>query len=215
MSAERIDLFSLLEDPTCASMRSIASRIEAGEVFIYPTDTIYGVGARFDSSCARKKIASIKKREPAQPMILLGARLETFSMLNPTFSPAARQCAEIFWPGLLTMLLPTQSGVEGVAIRVSDHPFVRKLSDILDVPLISTSANMSGVPYDPDPDLIYTLFRDLVDFMIDAGRLPLSQASTIVEFPLEGEPAVLREGCISSKDIASAIRGDFHRSKLP
>jgi len=194
-------------------MREIASRIEAGEVFIYPTDTIYGIGARFDSSCARKKIASIKKREPAQPMILLGARPETFSQLNPIISPAARQCAEVFWPGLLTMVLPTQSGFGSVAIRVSDHPFVTKLSAIFDVPLISTSANMSGVQYDPDPDLIYALFRDTVDFMIDAGRLPMSQASTIVEFPLEGDPVVLREGCISAKDIATAIRGGSMRSR--
>lgn len=205
MPAERIDLQTLLAPEGGRRFAEIAARIEHGAVFIYPTETIYGIGGRYDDSIVYKRILSVKQRTPHRPMILLGASTAQFDPLLCKFPPAARRCAAAFWPGLLTMVLPTPSAPEGIAIRVSNHPFVSMLARFFALPIFSTSANVSGEPYQPDPGSIYRTFTDRVDFMIDAGVLPSSLPSTVVRISAENEVTLVREGRIPAAEIFSVV----------
>lgn len=201
MPPERIHLKRLLAPGSSVEMSDIAARIENGAVFIYPTETIYGIGGRFDHENVFQKIIAAKGRSPEQPMILIGASLDNFAMLDLTISDVALRCAEVFWPGLLTMVLPSKQRAGGIGIRVSDHPFITALSRTFSCPLFSTSANKTGVSYLPDPEVIFSQMGEGVDFMIDAGTLPPSLPSTVIRINERDDVDILREGCISAEQI--------------
>jgi L-threonylcarbamoyladenylate synthase len=197
----------ILDEKNRPLLNEIASRISQGAICIYPTETIYGIGGRYDNSVVFQKILDAKGRSPNQPMILLGATIESFAPMRLHLPKVAQKLADAFWPGLLTMILPSPTKPEGVAIRVSNHPFVMALSDFIDRPLFSTSANVTGVPYNPDPDIIYQALGNQVDFMIDIGMLPPSLPSTVIRIVSHNEVSVVREGCIPSEKIFAIVNG--------
>lgn len=204
MPPERISASALL-DNNSPVRTAVAERIRSGQVFVYPTETIYGIGGRGDDPRVETKIIRVKKRAPDNPMILLAASVASFDGCDLWWTAAAKRCAAAFWPGLLTMVLPAENVPQGVAVRVSDHPVVKTLCESCPVPLFSTSANISGEEYDPDPQAIYTSVGTRCDFMIDAGMLPPSLPSTVARFSEDGSVEVLREGCISIEAIRTAI----------
>ena len=207
MPAERIALSALLEPENPAPLEQVRSRIAAGEVFVYPTETVYGIGGRFDGIEVYSRILAAKKRRPEQAMILIAADFAAFSPLSPVFPPAAEKLAGAFWPGMLTLVVPTKNSPDGVAVRVSGHPFLQALRPRCSHPLFSTSANISGEPYDPSTDAIYATFKESVDFMIDAGELPPSAPSTVVKVTGDNAVTVLREGSVSAERIFAVCKG--------
>lgn len=201
---DRIPLASVLSSDRLL-IRRCAERILNSEVFIYPTDTIYGMGGRADSAEVEKRILSIKGRLKQSPFILLAADLGSFSSYDISFPPKARVLAEKFWPGSLTLVLPWKNNEDGVGIRISDHPFIAALCKEISMPVFSTSANISDQPYKNDPEEIFRMFDGKVDFFIDAGKLPESKASTIVKCNADGSFEILREGAILQRQIIDAL----------
>jgi L-threonylcarbamoyladenylate synthase len=204
MQPERISASALLDINSSVRI-AIGERIHSGQVFVYPTETIYGIGGRADNPLVEEKIIRVKKRAADNPMILLATSLTSFDGFSLQWTEAAKRCADAFWPGMLTMVLPAENVPQGVAVRVSDHPVVKALCESCRVPLFSTSANISGEEYDPDPQTIYTAVGSRCDFMIDAGMLPPSPPSTIARFSEAGSVTILREGCISAEAIQTVI----------
>jgi L-threonylcarbamoyladenylate synthase len=105
----------------------------------------------------------------------------------------------------LTLVLPGGKKNEFIGVRVSDHPFIKKLYGKLTVPIFSTSANISGKPYVNSPDEIFSIFASNVDFMIDAGALPPSPPSTVVKILGDKKIQVVREGAVTVKEIIRAF----------
>jgi tRNA A37 threonylcarbamoyladenosine synthetase subunit TsaC/SUA5/YrdC len=103
-------------------------------------------------------------------------------------------------------VLPSDKSPEGTAIRVSDHPFISAIFSLIKTPLISTSANLSGQSYDPDPEHIFEIFRDKVDFMIDAGFLPPSPPSTVIKAGRNNEISPVREGAVRKSVIDQFLK---------
>ncbi len=204
---DRIGLASLLDKNGFGeAMTAVAERIASGAVFVYPTETIYGIGGRADSPAVEQRIRRVKDRKKSSPFILVAADLSCFKPLGLAFPPAAGRLARAFWPGNLTIVVPGPSGSEGIGIRVSDHPFVAALNARLKVPLFSTSANVSGSPYVNDPEAIFSAFRGEVDFMVDAGVLPDSLPSTVVNVAADNSITVLREGRIPAGRIMQTLQ---------
>ena len=204
MPLERIECAALLKNQSL--LVETAKRIAEGAVFVYPTETVYGIGGRCDKPEIFQRICAIKGRDLSRQMILLGATVDSFSILSPQFSLNAAKCAEAFWPGPLTIIIPTSDKPDGTAIRVTDHPFIHSLSSVFTIPLFSTSANISGKPYQADPDTIAKTFGKQVDFMIDDGNLTVSPPSTIIRFSPEDELVIVREGCIEEEKLREIVR---------
>jgi L-threonylcarbamoyladenylate synthase len=204
-SPERIPLRALLDAELHKSekIESVAGAIRKGALFVYPTETIYGLGGAYTIPGVREKIDKAKRRPADQPMIFVASRRSFFSGFPVVFPEAAERLARAFWPGMLTLVLPSLDEPRGIAIRVSDHPFIRAIFRHIDMPLYSTSANLSGSAYVNDPDLIYSLFRRQIDFMVDAGPLPALSPSTVVKVTNDNTVTVLREGAISAKMISA------------
>jgi L-threonylcarbamoyladenylate synthase len=206
MRSERIDCGQLLAGGQSARrLGELADRMRAGAVFVYPTETIYGLGGILIPS-VKERLLAVKQREEAHPLIAIAGSLEAFRHLPLEFAEPARRLAQAFWPGNLTLVVPLgKEGHESLGVRVSNHPFLSGLARHLDEPLYSTSANRSRETYRNDPDLIFSLFEGAIDFMIDSGTLPRSAPSSVVAVEREGRIRILREGVIARAEIEKVV----------
>jgi L-threonylcarbamoyladenylate synthase len=201
------DRYSLSDvlNPHSPILSDLAHRIRCGEVFTYPTETIYGIGGRADDSFVEQTIIRIKGRGNNAPFIRIGSHLDQFSKLDLYMPEKAKLLADRFWPGNITLIVPQMQGNGYVGIRVSDHPFIKSISQYIDFPLFSTSANLSGVPYVNDPDLIFATLSSGIHFMVDAGPLPESKPSSVVKITGDNVVEILREGVVRKDEIMSCI----------
>jgi L-threonylcarbamoyladenylate synthase len=203
MKAERIWLDEFLHWDL-KDKQAVLNEIENGAVFVYPTETIYGVGGLTLGDFVYKRVLEIKRRPPENPFILIASNREFFSSLNPQFSSKTELLANRFWPGPLTMVLPCDTTQTEIALRVTDHPFTTEINRHFNLPLISTSANVSGEPYNGDPDYIFNLFETSVDFMFDAGWLPRSLPSTVIKSSGDSVQ-IIRLGAVTQEKIEKCL----------
>jgi len=209
MPIERIAVGELTKgDGAGERLRDVARRVLRGAVFIYPTETIYGIGGIYGCDGVRERIVAAKRRPADEPMLLVAGRRRLFDETDAVIHPAARLLASRFWPGRLTLVVPSATGEGFVGIRESDHPFLTALAGVLPQPLYSTSANLSGEPYRNDIDLITRIFTGSVDFVVDAGNLPPSPPSTVVRVGRDGSMEMLREGAVEKDEIEAESSGD-------
>jgi L-threonylcarbamoyladenylate synthase len=182
-------------------LRVIADCIGRGAVFVYPTETIYGIGGSSAVPGVKERIFRAKRRAPDNDLILIAPDRAFFSRIPLIVPPAAEALAAAFWPGRLTLVLPLRHEAASVAIRVARHPFIDAIFPFLEAPLYSTSANISGEAYTNDPARISAIFAGKIDFFIDAGSLPASPPSTVVKIGRDGTAELLREGAIPADRI--------------
>jgi L-threonylcarbamoyladenylate synthase len=182
--------------------------LREGGVVAFPTDTVYGLGARADVDGAVSRIYEIKKRSRHLPLPLLLANISQLELVAQTVPELAYRLAERFFPGGLTLVLPRSSwisdiitgGGETVAVRVPNHPIPLALIRGVGVPITGTSANLSGMPGPLTAEEVCSQIGREIDFIIDGGRCPGGVESTVVDVS-DGFPRVLREGPISREEI--------------
>lgn len=181
-----------------------------GGLVVYPTDTVYGLGAYAYLEEAVARVYQVKGRAQDKPFPLLvaeAADMERLAMI----SPLAWRLAERFLPGGLTLILPslpttplwlTSGGT--IALRVPNHPVPRALSRGLEAPIIGTSANRSGGPEPTTLEEALAQVGNGVDAAIDGGRSPGGVPSTVLD--LSGpRPVILREGAVPRQAIEEIV----------
>lgn len=203
------------------TLDSVLAHLRRGGLLAYPTETVYGIGG-LPTQAVIEKLAALKERDPAKPMLLLVQDREAVSDL--TWTPEAIELANVFWPGSVTLVLSDPGarypdGVRGsdggVAVRVSPHPVVRELVSGVGGPILSTSANRPGEA--PALDAQGALGAALAagageDFwVLDGGALEPSAPSTIIDCS-GPEPVVLREGTIPLGRVRCVLP-DIHERK--
>lgn len=192
------------------ALREAAAAIEAGAIVIYPTDTLYGLGADALSDSAVARLYAVKARDEKKPIHAIVADMQ-MAERYAYVDGAAGLLAARFFPGPLTLILKKKEGIEtGIAkgidtfgIRIPDNEFCKELVDTFGGPITTTSANRSGMHPMRTVDAILEQFDELdrgISCVIDAGELPLRQPSTVVDCSGE-HPVILREGAISADDI--------------
>lgn len=200
MTGERIDLSAVLSGGRSLSVvAGLVSRIKRGALFVYPTETIYGIGG-IAVPAVKERVLRAKRRALENPMIIIAGSFSMLEHVGVVLNEKAARLAEALWPGNITLVVRSPQGGT-VGVRVSDHPFLRALVPHVILPLYSTSANVSGEPYVNDPDRIHDLFRDRIDFMIDAGPLPGFLPSTVVDVSQENRVLILREGAVPAVKV--------------
>ncbi len=189
------------------------SVLKKGGVVVYPTDTVYGLGAGMVFWKAVERIYAIKERPRTMPLPLLLADISQVDAVAESISPLSRFLMRKFWPGGLTLVLCASSevpdivaaGGKTVAVRIPDHAVPIALIRGLGMPIVGTSANLSGQPSPLTADAVYSQLGDRVDLIIDGGRCLGGVESTIVD--ATGETSViLREGAISRAEIERICR---------
>jgi len=182
-----------------------------GGVVVFPTDTLYGLGADVFSLAALQRIFSIKGRRADLALPVLVAGLDQVEAVAQPMSAQAQRLAERFWPGPLTLVMRRSpdlpglvtGGADTVAVRMPGHPVPLELARRLGRPITGTSANRSGQPDLLDLSALENQLGNLVDHIIQTGPVPAGTASTIVN--VTGDtPQLLRGGAISLEEILEA-----------
>lgn len=193
-------------------IRAAAAVLRRGGIVVYPTETLYALGARADDAAALERLARAKLRPEGKPLPLLAADLEQVLRVARLDGVAAR-VAERFWPGPLTLVLPAAPDLDAavtagsgtVGIRIPGSAVARALAACAGFPLVSTSANPAG---GPPPSRVADLDSRLlaqVDHVLDGGPTPGGLASTVVR--IEGSIVhVLRDGAIPAAAVREALR---------
>ncbi len=187
-----------------------AEAIKQGKVVVFPTETVYGVGCRFDDEAAKERIFALKKRDHSKP---LGIYLLSFEEVkkHAIVPPSAEKLAREFLPGPLTLVLPGKIG-RRLGFRIPSDEVTRRLIFLAGTPLAGTSANLSGQESPVTGEEAIAAMNGRVDVIMDAGRTELGRESTVIDL-CGDEPVLIREGVIPvdvlSKILSREVRKAF------
>ena len=195
----------------CA-LEEIARHMREGGIGVYPTETFMALGCRAGSVAAIAGVYEIKRRPHRLPLPLIAADRAQVEGIAHVL-PEAERLMERFWPGPLSILLPTTArtpaelsgGTGMVAVRIPSHSGARDLALAVGEALVASSANISGSPAARDAVSVEPALLERVPVLWDAppkpaGRLP----STLVRL-LGGDAVhVLRQGAVSTYELKQA-----------
>ncbi|MFG1816953.1 L-threonylcarbamoyladenylate synthase [Kribbella sp. NPDC049174] len=203
--------FDFTGDELAPAYRAAVDAIEAGDLVVLPTDTVYGIAADAFKSDAVQRLLDAKGRGRDMPPPVLISVVESLDALATDVPESGRKLCEEFWPGPLTVICHAQTSLmwdlgetQGtVALRVPDHENTRELLSRTG-PLAVSSANLSGQPaaldvYDAEEQL-----ADSVAVYLDGGTATGGQPSTIVD--ITGDtPHVVRLGALSLAQLRAVV----------
>lgn len=197
------------------SIARAADILRAGGLVVFPTETVYGVGADATNPRAVARIFAAKGRPQFNPLIshvLSVTEAEKHAVLHPK----ARALAEAFWPGPLTIVAPRRAespvaelscaGLSTIALRSPSHAMARELLAAFGGPIVAPSANRSGHVSATTAAHAAADLGDAVDLILDGGAAGVGIESTIVAIDAEGRATLLRPGAIGRAAI-EAITG--------
>ena len=193
-------------------IESAARVLREGQILVFPTETVYGIGVVFDSETAFERLVAVKKRPPSKPFALMCSSLEeAFRYID--IDAKARAVMERYLPGELTVLvhakkeLPTHvtlgTGIIGIRVPASDY--VQKLIAKVGKPCLVTSANISGQPTSTNYSEVLPIFTGLVGGIVK-GECTSLLASTIVDLTDGRQITLIRQGKIPFEDLEKTWR---------
>lgn len=191
-------------------LEEIALGIKSGKNVIFPTETVYGIGADATNDMAVKGIFEAKGRPNDKPLIVLIDDMAKLDDIIERPNDLEKKLMEAFWPGALTIIFNLKSdsriskyvscGSDTIGIRLTSSGLARDLIRVSGVPMVAPSANMSGEKTGINIEEIKNTFRDKVDYVIDGGNIESDTTSTLVRV-VDGEIKILRSGKISNQEI--------------
>lgn len=181
-------------------IKTARSILKRGGTVIYPTDTLYGLGANAFDEKAVKKVFKIKQRSLHKPISICVSKIEDIKEIAYMDEKIENQIRKLF-PGPFTVILKKKENIpliltadsEKIGIRIPDNKICREISR--EFPITTTSANISGEKIPDSPDEIIEQLDERVDLIIDAGVYKDKIHSTVIDmtvFP----PKILRYGAV-------------------
>lgn len=189
-------------------LKEPAEVIKKGGIVIFPTETVYGIGANGLDENAVEKLYDIKQRPLNKPISLLVSDMNMVNEIAKDITELEYKLMEKFFPGPFTIILKKRdivsnivtAGKDTVGIRMPSGEIARKLIEYANVPIATPSANISGKPSGTNLDEIMKDFNNKIDYCIDGGESKLGIASTIVKV-INNTPHILRQGTITKAQI--------------
>jgi L-threonylcarbamoyladenylate synthase len=193
--------------------------LRAGKLVAIPTETVYGLAANALDPTAVASIFQAKKRPFFDPLIVHISSMEEVNRYASYFPEKAKELANHFWPGPLTLILPKQdnipdlvtAGQSTVGLRMPNHPLTLELLANLEFPLAAPSANPFGYVSPTLPQHVEAQLGMEIDYILDGGACEVGLESTIVSVDQMGEAVLLRLGGLDLKEIEK-ITGNLHEN---
>jgi len=200
------------DKPDDNTLDKVISSIKAGKTIAFPTETYYALGVSAYSEEAIKKVYAIKGREQGKPLPLIIEGASMLKEVTAEIPEIARSLIQEFWPGGLTLIFKASPKVPSiltadtstVAVRNSSHALARLLVASAQVPLTSTSANLSGNESCSSAAEVEKQLGGLIDIIIDGGTTEGLMPSTMVDLT-KTPPQMVREGIIPSERLQQFI----------
>ncbi|MBU2732314.1 L-threonylcarbamoyladenylate synthase [Acidithiobacillus ferridurans] len=195
-----------------AAMQRAAEILRSGGLVVFPTETVYGLGADAKNPAAVARIFAAKGRPADHPLIVHMARRDHLSQWSRDIPPAAFVLARRYWPGPLTLILHracrvpdrVTGGQDTVGLRVPDHPLALMLLEAFGGGIAAPSANRFGQVSPTTVAHVREELGDAMDFILDGGPCRVGIESTILD--LSGhQPRLLRPGAITLAEIEAVL----------
>ncbi len=181
------------------------------ELIVFPTETVYGIGALPSCEEAVEKIYQLKKRDKSKPMLLHISSKEDLIKYATEIDEVVLKLVETFWPGSLSLVLKASSqapkcavaGDGTIGLRMPSDDFFLRLSKEAGA-LVATSANISSQPSPLTVEDAISQLGDEVALYVDGGRVKKGRASTVLDMT-KTPPLILREGAIRTEEIEKIV----------
>ncbi len=170
-----------------------------------PTETVYGLAGLARSSAANRRIYEVKSRPSNNPLIVHVGSIDDAKNVASTWTDSADKLTAAFWPGPLTIVLPTDSELGTVAIRMPAHPVALRLLELVGEPIVAPSANVFTRLSPTRAEDVSSEISQKVFAILDGGPCEVGIESTIVDCRRSDAVAILRSGSISRADIEQFI----------
>ncbi len=210
----------LLDARDPQALQQAAGVLAAGDLLAFPTETVYGLGARADDDAAVRRIFAAKGRPADHPLIVHVAEAAQAQAFAAEWPPLAQKLAQAFWPGPLTLIVPRRpevaavaaGGQDSIGLRVPAHPVAQQLlraAGQRGVPGVAApSANRFGrVSATCAAHVVQEFGADLA--VLDGGDCPGGIESTIVDCR-GGRATLLRPGLLTRAQLEAVIGGPLH-----
>lgn len=193
-------------------IRKHAKLLSEGNTVIFPTETVYGLGANALDEDAVKKIYEAKGRPSDNPLIVHICEKDEINKLATDINKKAKKLMDEFWPGPLTMIFKkkeivpqrTSGGLDTVAIRMPSNPIAREIIRQSGVPIAAPSANISGRPSPTKGQHVCDEMNGRVNGIIVAGDCNFGLESTVIDMTSE-KPMILRPGSVTKEQMELLI----------
>lgn len=204
----KMRLIDMKKEINIEDIKDAASLIRDSKLVIFPTETVYGIGANGLDDKAVKNIFVAKGRESDNPLILHVSSYKMIERVARNINSIEKRLIDVFFPGPLTIILDKKdivpssvtAGLDTVGVRMPSNKIANLLIKYADVPIAAPSANASGKPSGTNTQDIICEFKDSVSCIIDGGSTDIGLESTVVRV-VDGKVKILRPGKISSEDF--------------
>jgi L-threonylcarbamoyladenylate synthase len=202
------------------AVRRAVELLRAGEVVALPTETVYGLAANALDEKAVAKIFQIKGRPANNPIIVHVASVAMAKRCVKNWPELAGKLSKSFWPGPLTIVLPSAeiipdnvtAGGATVGVRWPGHPFIQAVIRECDFPLAAPSANLSNRISPTNAEHVRAQLAGKISLIVDGGQSQVGIESTVLDLTV-APPQILRPGMIHAESLA-AVCGEIQNSKL-
>ncbi|MGL5755400.1 MAG: L-threonylcarbamoyladenylate synthase [Paraclostridium sp.] len=189
-----------------------AKMLSEGKTVIFPTETVYGLGANALDENAVKKIYEAKGRPSDNPLIVHIYDKDELNSLVTNINDKAEKLMNEFWPGPLTIIFNkksivpnrTSGGLDTVAIRMPSNSIAREVIRQSGVPIAAPSANISGRPSPTRGEHVCEEMNGRVSGIIVGGDCDFGLESTVIDMTCE-KPMILRPGSVTKEQMESII----------
>lgn len=186
--------------------------IKNGGLVLFPTETVYGIGADGLNAEAVKKIFEAKGRASDNPLILHVSNMQMVETVAQNITDLEYKLMNAFWPGPFTIVLNKKdvvpdvvsAGLKTVALRMPSNEIAKSLIEQANTPIAAPSANISGRPSGTCLEDIYDELAGKMDYIIDGGRCEVGIESTVVKVE-DGKVRILRPGKITKEQIEDIV----------
>ena len=204
--------YNLKESIDNEELNNIGKLIKSGEIVIFPTETVYGIGANAFDEKAVAKIFKAKGRPSDNPLIVHIADKNTIFQIAKDITDVEQKLIDNFMPGPFTLILKktekipniVSAGLDTVAIRMPNNEIAKQIIINAGVPISAPSANISGKPSGTTVADIRNELENKVSAIVDGGESEIGLESTVVKV-IDEVPYILRPGKITPEDIKNVI----------
>mgnify|MGYP003312819309 CR=1 FL=1 len=185
-----------------------AECIKNGKLVLFPTETVYGIGANGLNENAVKNIFIAKNRAQDNPLILHVSSIDMVNQIAKNITPLEQTLMNDFFPGPLTIILERKDNVPNVVtanlntvgVRMPENKIAKDLIELANTPIAAPSANISGKPSGTNVQDIFNELNNKVDYILDGGETKIGLESTVIRV-IDNKIHILRPGKVTYDDL--------------
>lgn len=209
---DMIRLYDWKENIKGEELNNVIKALENGELIVFPTETVYGIGTNGFNSLAIKKIYEAKGRPSDNPLIMHVSDLDMLKKCVKNISNVEKKLIQAFMPGPFTLIMEKNdivpnsvtANLSTVAIRMPNNKIANTIIKDFGKPIAAPSANISGKPSGTNIEDIKEELGEKVFALIDGGSTDIGLESTVVKV-INNVPTILRPGAVTADDIESVV----------